>query len=1588
MSDETSQRDRKWRGADTGGREGRAAGSRAWRKQSPRNAGEPVVGRRLRVWLRRFATLSACVLALVLLITMPTWIGCQQTHLIVVTESDYADPAFAPNLYAPGTAADLQALDGTGELTAEPAVLSRDQSSGDISLGNPLKHAREKDVVVIYLSLHGSSRGEGGALPRTWLVTGNSDADQLDRTAIDLNDLWAGLKRLKPTQHKLVLLDLNAQETAWRAGQFDTVDLQQLESAVGEVENLVVITSCSPGERSWGSADLGGTGRGQTAFGAFITEALSGRAGGTGSAAQPDADGNGIVSVIELFDYVHARTRSWVAQNRDLDGQHPLIIPARSSVAATEALNFSVVSLPYRRRSAPVEEGNSTPADANPDRLCDRLEQAWDRCQALRRADRPNLAALQLDPLRWHAAVQQLRRAESWLTVNSVAQAERELANADANLRFLEELVSKGPVPKLKEDAPFAWQHIYGRIGAPRKCDDPDQRLDDEETSGSNPGPSEVLDRWLETHLPEVSRPMAEKARTVRCLAENAACAPPGTLDAVAPLLREADRQRREGEDLLFAGQPDQAQNALAGAEQTYQEAFRIAATLHEARSLRNWFLADLHYWAELAGSRSVLQDADGEHMRRVLNVYRNERPQREDIEVRIDVGKQRPPVQIDSKLLVLFELARKLSQQLDAAGEVRSGSDVDPIAETLAEVEETRQALDATFAACLAEARQSGASDKPQWVDWRMIDDLLKFPFLPGRSLGQTRRELHAMLARHSRNMQRAVEQKNPGGRKTAAAPPRADWNAFWALQVVSFAAPQAKRVGDIQTEWERSPARSDAQSPFVALGEEVRAVWEGFRSELEGSRPDLSSSDLATLGKRLDYNDRLSRMLHPRDAEQLAGRYEDALVLQRFRLEELFLAQARRCLDDYWHGWYDQAAEECLQAVRLVGHECFKGAVEEATTSLEERRRGELTVETEARLRLGHQSSRELPVRVVGTGDVPEGFAAVWLELEKSPLVRTSALRQAARVPKPDANALALRVERVGEPDAGDCTLEIPAYPRLFFRGHGADDRNQSLVKIDPCPPVGTTLTYTPPPPNGTVKVVGIDRRPILFILDCSDSMKHNNRFTKARDTLKATLNDLRAKGQDGTPYRVGLIAYGHRVRELTTDNGVPRYREERFRSVGGPRDDIEVLHKIQPLSDAAHAAIVETHLKNLGWYGNTPLLGALMRACREFDRDSGGIIVAITDGLYMDADRLDAVRTEVKQHPLIDLHVVAFDLQSESQKAALKKLATQDTRGEFYDAPSADELKASLDRAIRTRQYTVSGGSPPRVNKSFPFGVTSDPLDPGRYTLRVERSPEVSVDLQGGDALEFHLGENGVRRLLPERFRFGESSRASEGWLGCKVAKVDGNTRTAEFVLSLVRPETSRSGRPEEIRFDVLPQGETGPLSTEYGISRDSVPTWKVLVQGWPERRPADVRVVWKDKRTPADRQIRWDELNAGQPLEIRLKGVSEPLKVTGRVLRDRNQVEIRVEPSAGPDAPQPTGLLDQLSRLRVELARGGLVGRRYEPQDLRCTQESFADGLIVYTFDVSEFDPQTWVVDLTSWESRQQGSATLQMEVQPE
>lgn len=371
-----------WRGRKPPAASGRSAATKGagWAQRPDRSAESATRWHRLKVGLWLLLAVALIAGFLVYLMYRP-----MRTPLLMAAATDYAPP-WPPNAWAKEDLQGLTVLDRQEVATCHQLSWESNEE-GLRQLRTQLDAVRpggpSKDVVIVYLSVHGAVDAQG----RPCLIPPGAAIE--GREWLPIKDLLQTLfvenrpGRLPDRVRKLLVLDAGRVHCNWGAGVLYNAFAERLSEVVGElkVPNLAVLNSTSPGQAAWASPDLGGS-----AFGHFFSQAMQGAA----DAEQGNHDGK--VSLQELYRYLAAHVRQWTLENR-ADVQTPMLVPADPEM-----------ELVYARPSARTE--SSTPSSA-PDPRWDDVARLWVRHQELAR-----VPPYRLSPLAWEAFQHKLLRLE------------------------------------------------------------------------------------------------------------------------------------------------------------------------------------------------------------------------------------------------------------------------------------------------------------------------------------------------------------------------------------------------------------------------------------------------------------------------------------------------------------------------------------------------------------------------------------------------------------------------------------------------------------------------------------------------------------------------------------------------------------------------------------------------------------------------------------------------------------------------------------------------------------------------------------------------------------------------------------------------------------------------------------------------------------------------------------------------------------------------------------------------------------------------------------------------------------------------
>ncbi len=1615
---------RSWRGAaPDGGR--RAPGVKSWRKPTPDGLGFWKKFTRGAGWTGRskwIAAATCTVICAVLLYWLWLLIRPVRAEFIAWTVADYHSEALPDIDFA---AEDRQALIELGAAAVE--------SWSDLAAR--LVDVPRRSTAVVYLALAAGQDPDGVyvlpaeatpddktqrlrlvARKRTPAATAANavpDGDEVHPQPA-LDELLAAC----PAQRLLLLFDINRSLANWRFGTMHVEFAAELAQLVQSHPGLVVLCAAREGERSWCSTDLGPRGAGQSVFGHFVCEGLRGladREGGRGG-----GNGNHRVSVLELYRYVHWQTNNWVRQNRHLPGQQPLLVPPAEEFTAN-GLNFDIVGDMSHMAAAssppPSKSGeNLDKEQAPPDRreadvlaLAARLGESRD---ALRKG-----AAFDYDPLNWRRLTELLMHADALLRIDKPEAAEKLLADAQG-------LLAQFAAPAVFERERDA---VFQKAGVASPAD---QYAD-------------LVGRFAT----ETASAVLDSCRISRNLAESACVVHPAAYPWVARLIDTGDQAWREATDLVFLVRPERYGEEIATrlerARELFQQAHETAQVVAAAHSLRNRLLAELPDVAQWAAQ--ALPEGSGAARLELLADLRAHGAGAGSGPDETWLRGQHPAAaRADVRLLIVCELARHLGQLLDVPRPLKDLVEANAFqAELKAAATAARSEFDELEQQISEHATrvcQAGA-EASQFATWRVIEDLLRFPYLAAslrKTLIENQRNISAVLQRDwdvGDDEGGRAQQAAPAGEPTTGAPTDDDagiWQALWAMQVVSLGGAQPPTSVAARPAWEDWRVLADPTAPAscAAFGESIRLDFAALRAA--AARSDMPPPIAAEPRRRTAPADNRAPSPTapeaPSESEQanliaavraarclptcdIAGLGRDAPAERRALLAaELWQALATRYLDDFWAGgdggkdWYDSIVSQCLkQARELAATDGLAARQAQLTELLELRRKAAFELKVSGR-KLAFGSERSLPLELsveLKDGGAPAGKAAVWLDAA-DPAGRRFLRAPTERIGWP-ANAQPQAAERLSlSVDLwravqleGDCGA-VAVRPRLLYRGH-TDDlvKAANLLAIDPCPPPGIVVEYTPPAFLGKVIVQGSDEPELIFILDCSDSMKEplrsggGRKIDAAKQVLLGTLEDLNRKGR---PVRISLMAYGYRLRFV--GGGKPDERNPAWANTPNfpthPNFDYDILVKSARLTPDL-IADVRARLTELNHWGNTPLLGAVDKACQALQNQ--GAIVLISDGAYNDFGGWDAAtmapKPEAQQEIRrlhdrlasgIELHIVGFDL-SEEEKQILRDLDRRLERAHFYAPDDSTTLDKVLGAAADF-SYTIVPQQRNRQPIVWPLGPTPRELPRGKYLLKYPNRRDLEIEIGGGELLVFDLEPGRLRqRWCPVAPPFDRRSDAPRGSARTKLAIHRLPTaKPGEYLVSLQSDLSDAAlcvPRSQDFFFEVAAaDAPRRPLSLKWGVHAGQPgPVWSFELTG-SVAEPAGgliVRAFWTEPRRGPGAVpdfINTDALPWGHAArELRLDEPGGRRFTLGACTRNEAAGTVAVVVTAGQGPPlQPIDpVYGELFGLGVELippdAEGGAadaispIRREFLPDD----------GQMTATFDVGKQR-----LNLTGWQ----------------
>ena len=991
--------------------------------------------------------------------------------------------------------------------------------------------------------------------------------------------------------------------------------------------------------------------------------------------------------------------------------------------------------------------------------------------------------------------------------------------------------------------------------------------------------------------------PLVQKALQVVLLGEQAALGLggekagenlPAYSEQVLPWIDEtigqADRQRRDAQDLLFASDPDkwqQAEQRLDEARAGYETAQRRAGDLRRALDIRDRVWAALPYymrWAADAGSQPQL-------------------------DLLADLWKR------------LHQLRRLLDQT--AMGDAR-----------LAEIDKLAHGIAADFRKVEGWVQDSAARDNAtsnHQDRWHEIEAVLAVPFLKPelrRGLRKASREIsRELLAR----LDRAGDAKKDAGEENARQARQAAQRQG-RLALAFLGSENWPEYATVNNAIE-VPEEGAWQHSLTRAGESVGQILNRLPEETDllceqAAKADDLNRAAAQLRTALRYAHTL-----PGAAVGTRMKRDPAGEMRRLHWHRLLCRQAHRVFLDWWAElrqdeqtppYFQRAADVFLRDAE----ELLMGARGRADAA---KRRPRLKL-VDAESRLVHDSPRLVvewsPRR--SSADFRPGSARVSLTDEDG-IERFFRLRgpDAATVPgqpvawveagpglRPPGAEAHKRIVAFGSKFAAKIAADPAKQPSAgmarhsvegFFRGH----RSHAITEVSM--PLGPDLVVSLPPLRGPGRVAvqtrrslyelyGAEHTAVALVLDCSDSMNAKrpgeklSRFQKAIRALEAVLEEL----PDGVT--VSLRAFGAR--------GFQEYQE-----VGG----IQLIWERHRWRKADLPKRMKT-VKELRPAYATPLIRSLaMAADRDLPRDkSARTIVAITDGgdgtFYSDPDLRNRSNISIegflkKKFAELDVQISVVGFEVDKGKLSKEELrgyqefkpALAAIKGQYYDAENNDQLAEFLTRSLLHMYYrvdpdvAVDPGDFPDTGENISQSDKREnwrwvPLRQDTYRIRIPsvRSLQQRIDIRSGDALLLDLVPGLGLRPEFRRAVYAESdsitreharivsAKRPNGWL---LAVLQNEQVPASRWLQLFatlekipdperHPKRIQQAHPAWFWFEVPavePTSKTPPALRVTSLPDYPAPAWGLDVRDWPQGDPSALKAWWREERLAPHGQL---------------------------------------------------------------------------------------------------------------------------------
>jgi len=842
-----------------------------------------------------------------------------------------------------------------------------------------------------------------------------------------------------------------------------------------------------------------------------------------------------------------------------------------------------------------------------------------------------------------------------------------------------------------------------------------------------------------------------------------------------------------------------------------------------------------------------------------------------------------------------------------------------------------------------------------------------------------------------------------------------------------------------------------------LAEFGKTARTIWKANRDTVTGAARTGSDDALS----RLMLADQRCRLFAGIDAQQMNEPLQDRLF-QLIQVEYA-LMQARRHLQSQWiestktpTPWYKAAARQWMDVVSKVTEDLRNKSIEipgsvsqqidELGRQMNDLEKVQLTVEPQpGDIDLSEvdpaQRQKEFQLKLIQLPSGVDGEAAFRVSVSQGGSSHVALKNEETgwQLKPGDLQRAIVEITRLEEPRHKQDAANVKLLSEVFFRGRVFSGE---AVGVNLTGPAEYSIEILASEQRADIFVTGRDPRPVVLVLDFSESMKYPNRklssglfrYEAALDVLKDFSNEpLLEKAH------VTLNVFGHRYGTVENEKtkiitGTKNTKYERWfnktlqdQKSDFANEDVEQEFQERLLLQGSRDRLRDRLdlLKRSEPWGITPLFRALRDALKNDLNGKSGIIIALTDGEPTDDGRSEGQKTDkepdltsqlqeaLKDNPEATIQIVAFDVKRDADVLIeLNKIFGQfkDANGNnrilISDASETDSLKNALVASLDARRFEVirSQSVPRTQTAELGAGVELQlPHYAAESGVSVKFSSRAEIEkitVAPGDNIRLLINPN-FNGFISER----EPARNSQDAVGLpqkstdetqdlattlsQVTPISRGSDDTSFTLMLDHDDSQRPVRqPEEIEFfvrsSIAPSDNPLSLRQEFDSTKGA-PAWKFVAKNWPPNSNFLVDAYWKMSRTAPGEVYPWSDLVQNHATRADAKEIDSVFLPKCRIsvkLRDQ-QLEVRLDP---PEASGSDPSDQVLQQVRIELGDGSLLERKekFIPRKrLPVTKVRIGRSLVCLfpREGISDDDIIRLDVALTSFNARQENAASV-------